>query len=193
MAITRLSGANAITGTLPATNINDTSIGNITALPAGVGGKVLQVVQGTKTDASTYSVATASLTSNIISVNITPSTISSKILIIANLGSVDCTTIQTNLVLNADGTNIFLGDSLGNRSRRSSIVYNHGENNNSGGSISATFLHSPSSNSQITYGVKLGHSSGTTQTIYVNRNQDDNDLAKVSQLASSLTLYEIAG
>jgi hypothetical protein len=47
MAITRLGGANAITGTLPAANINDTSIGNITALPAGVGGKVLQVVQGT--------------------------------------------------------------------------------------------------------------------------------------------------
>ena len=44
MAITRLGGANAITGTLPAANINDTSIGNITALPAGVGGKVLQVV-----------------------------------------------------------------------------------------------------------------------------------------------------
>ena len=47
MAITRLGGANAITGTLPAANINDTSISNITALPAGVGGKVLQVVTAT--------------------------------------------------------------------------------------------------------------------------------------------------
>jgi hypothetical protein len=36
MAITRLGGANAITGTLPAANINDTSISNITALPAAV-------------------------------------------------------------------------------------------------------------------------------------------------------------
>ena len=36
MALTRLGGANAITGTLPATNINDTSIGNITALPAAI-------------------------------------------------------------------------------------------------------------------------------------------------------------
>ena len=36
MAITRLGGANAISGTLPAANINDTSIGNITALPAAV-------------------------------------------------------------------------------------------------------------------------------------------------------------
>ena len=38
MTITRLSGANAITGTLPATNINDTSIWNITALPNAVKG-----------------------------------------------------------------------------------------------------------------------------------------------------------
>jgi hypothetical protein len=46
MAITRLGGANAITGTLPAANINDTSIGNITALPAAIAtGKVLQVVR----------------------------------------------------------------------------------------------------------------------------------------------------
>ena len=36
MAITRLTAANAISGTLPAANINDTSIGNITALPAAI-------------------------------------------------------------------------------------------------------------------------------------------------------------
>jgi len=36
MAITRLGGANAITGTLPAANINNTSIGNVTALPAAI-------------------------------------------------------------------------------------------------------------------------------------------------------------
>ena len=41
--ITRLSGANAISGTLPAANINDTSISNITALPAG---SALQVLDG---------------------------------------------------------------------------------------------------------------------------------------------------
>ena len=43
MAITRLGGANAISGTLPAANINDTSIGNITALPAAITtGKIVQ-------------------------------------------------------------------------------------------------------------------------------------------------------
>ena len=55
MAITRLSGTNAISGTLPAANINNTSIGNVTALPAGVGGKVLQVVTDTFADIQTTS------------------------------------------------------------------------------------------------------------------------------------------
>ena len=47
MAITRITSpaitsvaSTAISGTLPAANINDTSIGNITALPAGVGGNL---------------------------------------------------------------------------------------------------------------------------------------------------------
>jgi hypothetical protein len=59
MAITRLGGANAITGTLPAANINDTSIGNITALPAGVGGKVLQVVNATYWNSSNTTTSTS--------------------------------------------------------------------------------------------------------------------------------------
>jgi len=85
MAITRLGGANAITGTLPAANINDTSIGNITALPAGVGGKVLQVVQGTSSTQFAQSSPTDGTiyypSSNKISATITPSSSSSKILI----------------------------------------------------------------------------------------------------------------
>jgi hypothetical protein len=49
MAITRLGGANAITGTLPAANINNTSIGNVTALPAGVGGSLILLSQASST------------------------------------------------------------------------------------------------------------------------------------------------
>ena len=82
MAITRLGGANAITGTLPAANINDTSIGNITALPAGIGGKVLQVVSAvTTTELDTTS---TTYTDTNLSASITPSATSSKILILTN-------------------------------------------------------------------------------------------------------------
>ena len=44
MAITRLGGANAITGTIPQGNIANASLGAVTALPASITtGKVLQV------------------------------------------------------------------------------------------------------------------------------------------------------
>jgi hypothetical protein len=156
-------------------------------------GKVLQVVQTVNTAATTISVATATLSSNIMSVNITPSSTSSKIYLIANFGCLDTTTICTNIILNADGTDIHIGDASGSRSRASSRVYNTDERTSSGGGISSSFLHSPSSTSQITYGVKLSHSSGSTQSIYINTHQGDTDVAKVSRYSSSLIAMEIAG
>ena len=83
MAITRLTAANAISGTLPAANINDTSIGNITALPAAIAtGKVLQVVEGTST---TEHVNTEQDDQDIgLSVSITPTSSSNKILVVAS-------------------------------------------------------------------------------------------------------------
>ena len=38
-------GTGSTAATLPASLINNTSIGNITSLPSGVGGKVSQIVQ----------------------------------------------------------------------------------------------------------------------------------------------------
>jgi len=92
MAITRLGGANAITGTLPAANINNTSIGNITSLPAAIAtGKVLQVVQGTttysKTNSSTSFTDVESSSGVSWVTSITPSSTSSKILITAYIGT----------------------------------------------------------------------------------------------------------
>ena len=179
MAITRLGGANAITGTIPNSNL--------------AAGNVIQVVQTVNTAATIISVATATLSSNIMSVNITPSSTSSKIYLIANFGCLDSSTISTSITLNADGTDIHIGDASGNRSRASSRVYNTDERTSSGGGVSSSFLHSPSSTSQITYGVKLSHSSGGTQSIYINNHQGDSNLAKVSRFSSSLVAMEIAG
>jgi len=89
MAITRLGGANAITGTLPAANINDTSIGNITALPAGVGGKIGQVSQTLNTYDQTINSQSLtdilSASGTAFEVSMTPSATSSKILFMCNL------------------------------------------------------------------------------------------------------------
>jgi len=83
MAITRLGGANAITGTIPQGNIANASLGAVTALPAAIPtGKVLQVVQGSTT--SSVSSTSSSYADTNLSASITPSSSSNKILVLVN-------------------------------------------------------------------------------------------------------------
>jgi hypothetical protein len=77
MAITRLI-APSITGlTIPNTSINNASLNSVTALPSGVGGKVLQVVSNTKS--SVFSTNAGSFVDTGFDVSITPSSTSNKI------------------------------------------------------------------------------------------------------------------
>ena len=144
MAITRLGGANAISGTLPAANINDTSIGNITALPAGVGGKVLQVVSGTLT--SSYTTSSTSFVATGLDVAITPSSTSSKIFIIATSYLDDNGTARNVLSsIFRDSTN--LGDST------NGMLSSYGGNTRLRSNHTISYLDSPNSTSAITYEV----------------------------------------
>ena len=82
-AITRTLANNITTGgvILPS-GINNTSISNVTTLPAGVGGKVLQVVQVTKQDSQTFNLITGTLSDITgMSASITPSSSSNKVLV----------------------------------------------------------------------------------------------------------------
>ena len=159
MALTRLNGVNAITGTIPQGNIANASLGAVTALPTGLGGKVLQVVQAT--DGTEKSTTNTSFQDTSLSVNITPSSTSNKILIIGSLriksetasGGVNADVV--GLALFADSSNIFELDT----DSRTGIQY-YG-NNGSGGisrfqlADNLTYLHSPSSTSQIAYSIKI--------------------------------------
>ena len=69
MALTRL-GVN---------NISNSTIANVTALPSGVGGKVLQVVTSVPTSA--FSTTSTSLVDTGYSVTITPTATTSKMII----------------------------------------------------------------------------------------------------------------
>jgi len=105
MAITRLGGANAISGTLPAANINDTSIGNITALPAAIAtGKVLQIVEDTSIDS--FSTTSTSISDTGYSITITPTATSSKIIVIAygNWGIGGTGRTRIKMVSNSSGS-----------------------------------------------------------------------------------------
>jgi hypothetical protein len=85
MALSKIDAANFLDGTLPDTNINNASLDNVTGLPAGVGGKVLQVqinANNTLSQASTTS--TTFVDVNDVDVTLTPASTSSKIALWSN-------------------------------------------------------------------------------------------------------------
>ena len=178
MTITRLGGANAITGTLPAANINDTSIGNITALPAGVGGKVLQVVSANKTNSfTTTSTAFSDVTG--LSVSITPSSSSNKILIIVTLYmSAEVSPLQAKLFRGESTELQFVQD------------YPVASNTYStGSSVNMSILDTPSTTSATTYKVQIA-SSNNGNNAKVNGRWDSGS-ADIGD--STITVMEIAG
>jgi hypothetical protein len=61
--------------------LNNNSLSSVTALPAGVGGKVLQVVEDTSV--AVFSTTSTSVSDTDYSITITPSAASSKIIVIA--------------------------------------------------------------------------------------------------------------
>ena len=178
MAITRLGGANAITGTLPAANINDTSIGNITALPAGVGGKVLQVVTDVhSTQITTASPGGAQVDSG-LSASITPSSTSNKILVLLSIqiqeNKDSSVTLYWRTIIKANGSSIHNGQNA------ECVNNTTGE---FGLRTSIQLLHSPNSTSQQTYTVEVKNDDGLASNMVINR----------SNSPAYLTLMEVAG
>ena len=109
------SGANANKVIIPSGQTLDASAGSV-ELPAGVGGKVLQVVNNTSNSTSS---TTASAELSAVSVNITPSSTSSKLLIIARapfkiVDAQNAIAGWCGVRLKVDGSTIAPASTLGN-------------------------------------------------------------------------------
>ena len=160
-----------------------TAIGAIP--PAGI----LQVVSTTKTD--TFSTSATSFTDiTDLSATITPSSTSSKILVMAvfNFSS----SVETNNVHNRilrDATPIFIGDAFSSATQNAS-----GSNLNGaphGNSSTPIHLDSPATTSSVTYKLQGFDSDGGTY--YVNRGRVAGTSSSYGRSASSITLMEVAG
>tara|TARA_R100001086_G_scaffold238563_1_gene163407 strand:- start:356 stop:967 length:612 start_codon:yes stop_codon:yes gene_type:complete len=180
------------------------SSGNLTA-SANVhySGAIIQVVQGTTTSASSFSIGTGSFSSTLMSATITPKFNTSKILITGVLnGSSDSQSHGFFIALQRGSTDIGQGDANGSRTRVHSgfaqMLQNSDGNNGGGngaeilGHGSINFLDSPSTTSSTTYNVKVSHNSGGTQTFLLNRTKNDGNNSAAPRCSSTLTLMEIA-
>lgn len=164
------------------------------AMPAG---SVLQVVSTTKTDTfSTTALTSSPVDVTNMSVAITPTNTSSKILVLVN-GVGGYQSYQVNFRLMRNSTPISIGDAVGSRPRTSvtsggyvgSVSYEQYHYS----PFSICYLDSPSTTSSTTYKLQMG-TYNASYTVYLNRNHGYQNAANYdATTASSITVMEIAG
>jgi hypothetical protein len=160
---------------------------------AGVStGKVLQVVQTTKTDTASISNPSAYADISGLSVAITPAATSSKVLVRAVISFANSTSGEvTHFRLMRDSTAIGVGDAASNRPRSTSGNIGTGVNATyQGSTVTLEFLDSPNTTSATTYKVQIGGAGA--QTAYINRTSRDLDTSTYDARAvSTITAMEI--
>jgi hypothetical protein len=159
----------------------------------GVTGGILQVVSTTKTDTfTTTSTSFVDITG--FSVSISPSSTTSKILVIFNVSvGADGGTNAPTAQIMRDSTAIAIGDAAGSRTRATSLYYaGNGGGANAQNNFSNNFLDSPNTTSSVTYKIQV-RSNSAAQTTAINRGTGDTDGASTARGVSTITLMEVAG
>ena len=160
----------------------------------GGGGKIGQIVSTNKTDTWSESVGAGSFSSIVtgLTVAITPSDTSSKILILLNATIGVSSGQAMGFGLFRDSTQIDIADAAGSRSRMSKGKQDMGGSTSSVCTLHTNYLDSPSSDSELVYGIKTACHSSLTKTHYVNRSNDDADNGWNSgRAASTITAMEV--
>ena len=176
---------NGTSGLVTATTFSGSSLSGIDT------GKVLQVKQATQTGRVSASV-TSTVFQDIsgLSVSITPTATSSKILVSFHLHV--ATTIGNYTVFSRimrDSTAIGIGDQVGSRPRVSNITWSNSESYQTT-TMDNAFLDSPNTTSATTYKIQWTDSYG--QTIYLNRGINDSDSIYYPVSLSHITVMEVA-
>ena len=162
-------------------------------LPQGfTGGIGSNVVQAVKTDVFSSSSATL-IDIPDLEVTITPSSATSKVLVVAHvIGSHNrATSVGPIFILDRAGVQPFLGDADGSRTR-TTVGFNF-RDVGGGSQIGVTsfmLLDSPASASAVTYKVRGRTTEATTW--YINRSEFDTNSAVYWRPVSSLTVIEVA-
>ena len=150
-----------------------------------LGGKLGQVLSTSKTD--TFSTSATSYTDVTgMSVTITPSATSSKVLILVNFMAANSGNFASMYQLVRGSTAISIGDAAGSRTRASTGLLTLSENETSPQNIQ--FLDSPATTSATTYKLQMFINGGSG---YIGRSGPDNDASTRPRTASNITVMEI--
>ena len=167
------------------------SIIPVSGVPTGGGGGIIQVKQTVKTDTFSNTNTSSHVDVTGLSVSITPTSATSKILIELSIisGHSSHTTVM-GFQLVRDTTAICIADADGNRTRYTTGMHTHFSNaENTVRTHSQTFLDSPATTNAVTYKVNMRNTGGTA---YVNRSHEDLNLSGHGRGVSTITVMEIS-
>jgi hypothetical protein len=155
----------------------------------------LQVVQTVKTDTTSFVSTNTNTFVDIsgMSVSITPTSASNKILVFytANVSQSTGATIHLRLIRGS--TSIFQGDASGNRFGSTQIWRpNAAQYTLDIAPLTSTYLDSPATTSTTTYKLQATLGSTYAGTLYLNRSRDDTDANYSGRTASSIIVMEVA-
>lgn len=150
--------------------------------------RVLQIVSTAKTDTfTTTSTTFADVTG--LSVSITPSATSSKILVIAQVvGMSDHGVTSGWLQMVRGSTAIDVGDVAGSRIPTSGTLDALGATSPT--NVALCFLDSPATTSATTYKIQIRNVGAGT--MYINRGKTDTDANTIQRTASTITVFEVS-
>lgn len=147
--------------------------------------RILQVVSTVKTDTFS-STSTSYVDYTGMSVSITPTSSSSKVLIVVHMVNGYSVNLAASFQIVRGSTAIALGDAAGSRTQCTIGVI---PEDASAMVCSMTFLDSPATTSATTYKIQ-GRSN--TGTVHINRTNGDADNANSWRSISTITAYEVS-
>ena len=155
------------------------------------GGAILQVVNTLTSSRSTYTGTDAGTEITPITTSITPSETTSKIWVTITMFY----EVHHNTAFRLYRGTTALGRNTASTSRWSNTFASQYDNNQSSTPLSQTwtFLDSPNSTSAQTYSLKVHRTTGTNQTLYLNRCVSSAGADAYEIGTSSMTLMEVAG
>jgi hypothetical protein len=154
------------------------------SLPAGT---QFNTQSFTLTSATTISSAT--FTSTGVTVNITPTSASNKVLVRAVVSVGMSTTNIGQFVLTRNGSSLVIGDAAGVRTQGTGSAYTDGNTGNSIVSIPFEYLDSPATTSATTYAVHV--LTATPSPIGINQTITDSNSGTFPRCVSTITVCEV--
>lgn len=171
--------------------LNNQSLTAVSALPAGVGGKVLQAVQAVKTDTFTGAANTWHKITGLTQ-SITPTSTSSKILVSCQISTQDSNNYPVMFHIYRDDVKITPNGSGNPYSGNVTNAYAYLQGGNASNAaasatISFQFLDNPNTTSAVEYQVYGGKPNLAVSSLVINN-------ANAGNMGSSvITIMEIAG